>query len=355
MAKPITKPIAKPIRRAPEPSEDDGMEGAEPHDSKFNPSKPNWKHVISTGSTILDLAISGGRLEEGGIPTGILAEIAGDSGSGKTGILTEICANVQAVGGRTRFADPERRLDKEYAQITGASILDEDYFIPDTVTELFENYIDWDTDPSIPNVFAGDSLAALSTDMEMEDEDKMGMRRAKELSQELRKHCRTFYDKNVLMACTNQIRTGQNNTKTTPGGNAVPFYSSLRLMCVPTYAGSKIEMKKKIRGVDQVEIIGVRTQVTCRKNSLDNPFRKADIFVVFGYGIDDIRGNLMYLKENKKDSKFILGGKEIGASIGKAISVIEEQNLENKLKKEAIALWREIREAFHVERKRKKR
>ena len=107
--------------------------------------------------------------------------------------------------------------------------------------------------------------------------------------------------------------------------------------------------------MEQVEIIGVRTQVTCRKNSLDNPFRKADIFVVFGYGIDDIRGNLMYLKENKKDSKFILGGKEIGATIGRAISYIEENNLDAKLKKEAIALWREIREAFHVERRKKKR
>ena len=342
----ILNPI-KPIKREAEPEEK--------NESSFNPSKPNWKHIISTGSTTLDLAISGGRLEEGGIPTGILVEIAGDSGSGKTGILTELCASVQAVGGATRFADPERRLDKEYAEVTGASIPDEDYYVPDTVTDLFTDYKDWDTDPNVPNLYAGDSLAALSTEMEMEDEDKMGMRRAKEFSQELRKHCRTFYDKNILMACTNQIRTGQNNSRTTPGGNAIPFYASLRLMCIPTYAGSKIELKKKIRGVDQVEIIGVRTQVTCRKNSLDNPFRKADIFVVFGYGVDDIRGNLMFLKENKKDTKFILDGKEIGATIPRAIAYVEENNLEKKLKKETIALWREIREAFNTERKRKKR
>ena len=345
MAK-ILKPI-KPIKRKEE-------EDAEQH-SSFNPSKPNWKHVISTGSTTLDLAISGGRLEEGGIPTGILVEIAGDSGSGKTGILTELCASVQAMGGATRFADPEARLDKEYAEITGASILDEDYFRPKTVTEMFELLEDWDTDNSLPNLFAGDSLAALSTDMEMEDGDKMGMRRAKELSQELRKHCLLFHERNVLMACTNQIRTGQNNSKVTPGGNAVPFYASLRLFCTPVYSGSKVEMKKKIRGVDQTEIIGVRTQVMCKKNSLDNPFRKADIFVIFGYGVDDIRGNLMFLKENKKDTKFIVDGKEIGATIAKAISVVEEINLEKKLKKETIALWQEIRQAFHVERKRKKR
>lgn len=346
MAKPIMKPI-KPIKKQE-------AEDAE-QSSSFNPSKPNWKHVISTGSTILDLAISGGRLEEGGIPTGILVEIAGDSGSGKTGILTELCASVQSMGGATRFADPEARLDKEYAEVTGASILDEDYFRPKTVTEMFELLKEWDTDPTIPNLFAGDSLAALSTEMEMEDGDKMGMRRAKELSEGLRKHCLLFHDQNVLMACTNQVRTGQNNSRVTPGGNAVPFYASLRLMCIPTYSGSKIELKKKIRGVEQTEVIGVRTQVTCKKNSLDNPFRKADIFVVFGYGIDDIRGNLMFLKENKKDTKFILDGKEIGATIPRAIAHVEENNLEKKLKKETIALWREIRDAFHVERKRKKR
>jgi len=341
----MAKPIIKPVK----------IEKESKDESSFNPSKPNWKHVISTGSTILDLAISGGRLEEGGIPTGILVEIAGDSGSGKTGILTELCASVQSMGGATRFADPERRLDKEYAEVTGASIPEDDYFVPDTVTEFFNDYNDWNTVSSVPNLYAGDSLAALSTSMEMEDEDKMGMRRAKEFSQELRKHCRTFHDKNVLMACTNQIRTGQNNTKTTPGGNAIPFYASLRLMCVPTYQNSKIEMKKKIRGVDQIEIIGVRTQVTCKKNSLDNPFRKADIFVVFGYGVDDVRGNLMFLKENKKDTKFILNDKDIGATIGKAISTVEENNLEKKLKRETIALWHEIRQAFHVERKRKSR
>ena len=342
----ILKPI-KPIKREAEPEEK--------NESSFNPSKPNWKHVISTGSTVLDLAISGGRLEEGGIPTGILVEIAGDSGSGKTGILTELCASVQAMGGATRFADPEARLDKEYAEVTGASIEDEDYFRPKTVTDMFTLLEEWDTDPSIPNLFAGDSLAALSTEMEMEEGDKMGMRRAKELSQELRKHCLLFHDRNVLMACTNQVRTGQNNSRVTPGGNAVPFYASLRLMCIPTYTGSKIELKKKIRGVEQVEVIGVRTQVTCKKNSLDNPFRKADIFVVFGYGVDDIRGNLMFLKENKKDTKFILDGKEIGATIPRAIAYVEENNLEKKLKKETIALWREIREAFNTERKRKKR
>jgi RecA/RadA recombinase len=321
----------------------------------FNPTKPNWKHVISTGSTVLDLAISGGRVETGGIPTGILVEIAGDSGSGKTGILTELCASVQAMGGATRFADPEARLDKEYAQITGATIYDEDYFRPKTVTELFALLNEWETNPELPNVFAGDSLAALSTDMEMESEDKMGMRRAKEFSQELRKHCLLLHERNVLLACTNQIRTGNNNTKVTPGGNAVPFYSSLRLFCQPTFQGSKIEVKKKIRGVDQTSIIGIKTQVTCRKNSLDNPFRKADIYVIFGYGVDDVRGNLLFLKENKKDSRFLIGEKDLGATINKAISMVEEGDLEDDLRQETIMLWNEIQEAFNVQRKRKKR
>ena len=321
----------------------------------FTISKINWKHMISTGSTLLDLAISGKRKKWGGLPTGILVELAGSSGSGKTAVLTEIAARAQNHGGDVFFCDPEARLDKEYAEITGLNIRDMGHYEqPDTVTEFFQHYNDWETDPDVPNVFAGDSLAALSTKMEMEEGDKMGMRRAKEFSECLRKACRTFAKKNVLMVCSNQIRDGgPNGTKTIPGGNAVPFYSSVRMQISPGYPKGKITKEKTIRGAKQKKVVGIQSNVKITKNSLDDPFREVPIFIIFGYGIDDIRGNLTWYKEANNSKSFLLpDGKEL-ASIDKAIEYVEANALEKKLRNCVRKLWNEIEESFTTTRKKK--
>src|SRR3990170_4485397 len=83
--------------------------------------------VISTGSTLLDLAISGGRRREGGIPGGVILEIAGPAGSGKTAILASIAAHTQSLGGQVMFLDPEARFDQEYAEIYGIQLQSNDY------------------------------------------------------------------------------------------------------------------------------------------------------------------------------------------------------------------------------------
>lgn len=319
----------------------------------FQPTKINWEHMISTGSTLLDLAICGKRMKWGGLPTGILVEIAGESSSGKTAILTEIAARGQKKGGDVFFCDPEARLDKEYAEITGLNIRDMGHYEqPDTVTELFDFYKDWETDPEVPNVFAGDSLAALSTKMEMEEGDKMGMRRAKEFSECLRKTCRTFAKKNVLMVCSNQIRDGgPNGSKTIPGGNAVPFYSTVRMRVSPGYPKSKITKEKTIRGAKQKKVIGIQSTVKITKNILDDPFREVPIFLVFGYGIDDVRGNLTWYKEANNSKKFLLPDGTEQSSIDKAIEYVEENNLEKKLRIAVRKLWLEIEESFTTQRK----
>ena len=319
----------------------------------FQPTKVNWEHMISTGSTLLDLAISGQRKKWGGLPTGILVEIAGESSSGKTAILTEIAARGQKKGGDVFFCDPEARLDKEYAEITGLNIRDMGHYEqPDTVTELFGFYNEWEVDPEVPNVFAGDSLAALSTKMEMEDGDKMGMRRAKEFSEGLRKTCRTFSKKNVLMVCSNQMRDGgPNGTKTIPGGNAVPFYSSVRMRVSPGYPKSKIVKEKTIRGAKQKKVIGIQSLVKITKNSLDDPFREVPIFLIFGYGIDDVRGNLTWFKDSNNSKKFLLPDGTEQSSIDKAIQYVEENGLEKKLRIAVRKLWLEIEESFKTQRK----
>ena len=119
--------------------------------------------VISTGSTLLDLAISGGRTYYGGIPGGILVEIYGPAGSGKTAILSEMAAYAQGKKAKAEFMDPEGRLDAEYARIYDMAINKENYSRPDTVTDVFD-YI-WKRKTQASNyidIIGIDSLAALS-------------------------------------------------------------------------------------------------------------------------------------------------------------------------------------------------
>src|ERR1700744_4620707 len=78
--------------------------------------------VVSTGSTLLDLAISGGRFPEGGIPSGILVEISGPSGGGKTVLLCELAGTVQRGGGEVMFRDPEGRLNKQFGALFGFQV-----------------------------------------------------------------------------------------------------------------------------------------------------------------------------------------------------------------------------------------
>jgi len=164
--------------------------------------------MISTGSTLLDLAISGGRVRGGGMPAGILVEIFGPASSGKTVLLSEIAGAIQRQKGDVMFHDPEARLNKQFARIFDLDTDEMNYSTPDTVPEVFKAVRKWVPEgEGIHGVFA-DSLAALSTDMEMEKDegDKMGMRRAKEFSEELRKTCRVLSKNNYLMVCSNQIR-----------------------------------------------------------------------------------------------------------------------------------------------------
>jgi recombination protein RecA len=313
--------------------------------------------VVSTGSTLLDLAISGGRFREGGIPTGILVEVFGPSGAGKTVLLCQIAGNIQKMNGEIMFHDPEARLNKQFASMFGLDPETIEYTIPNTIPEVFKSIREWipdEDDKQLHGIFA-DSLAALSTDMEMtkDEGDKMGMRRAKEFSEELRKTCRIISQKDVLVVCSNQIRqnldAGPYGSKyKSPGGEAIGFYSSLRLRCKNA---EKIKVKKKIKGKDHERIIGVKTEIEVFKSSVWKPFRSADVHILFDYGIDDIRANLRYLKTNTGNSIYQVGETKLGKSLSDAIRQVEEDGLERKLKDEVISLWNEIETKFEEPRK----
>lgn len=308
--------------------------------------------ITSTGSTLVDLAISGSRIRGGGLPGGILVEIFGPSGTGKTVFLSQIAGNIQKAGGETKFHDPEARLNPQFAKMFGLELKEGDYTRPDTVPEVFSTIHSWKPPKGVINGVLADSLAALSTNMEMEDGDKMGMRRAKEFSEELRKACRVLAKNNLLMVCSNQVRVNAGATwgpkYTTPGGEAIGFYSSVRLS---TSLVKKLTKEKTFRGKKEVRKIGIQIEVEVAKNSVDKPFRTAPVTIIFDYGIDDIRENLQYIKKYSGKKTYTLGERNLGVSMEEAITKIESENLEKALKKEVIELWTRIESQFKSDRK----
>lgn len=321
--------------------------------------KGNLDMMTSTGSTLLDLAISGGVSKYGGIPAGVFVELFGPNSSGKTVLLMEIAGYIQRNGGDHRFQDPEDRLNKGFAALFDFDVDNEKLDTPDTVTEVFKNFRTWEPpDNGKVHGFFIDSLAALSTQMEMtkEEGDKMGGRRGKEFSEGFRKTCRTIKSRNAIMVASNQIRDNFaliGERFTTTGGYAAGFYASVRLRL---YKPEKVKSKEKKIGKKSVKrVLGTKVKVEVYKNSCDQPYRTADIYIMNGYGIDDIRANLQYIKDYTTNKTYKVGDTNLGNSLDDAILKVEQDGLENELKKEVVKLWNEIDAKFKIERKPKAR
>ena len=320
----------------------------------------NMDHVISTGSTLLDLEISGGRIHGGGIPSGIMVEVFGPSGCGKTVLLCEIAGAVQRKGGRVDFKDPESRLNKQFAKMFDFDTDHMDYSTPNTVTDVFNSIRNLEPDnPNTVNGIFTDSLAALSTNLEMESDegDKMGMKRAKEFSEGFRRTCRLLPVNNYLMVCSNQVRQNSNAGPygakyMSPGGEAIGFYSSLRLRCG---SPQKIKDKKTVAGKEVKRVIGVTTVIEVFKSSVWKPYGMAPVTIIFDYGIDDIRQNLQFIKNFTSNTTYTVNGESLSNAMEEAISVVEEQKLTQDLKNEVIDLWTQINKKFKQNRKPKVR
>jgi recombination protein RecA len=314
--------------------------------------------VISTGSTLLDLVISGGRVRGGGLPGGIMVEIFGPNGSGKTVLLCEIAGDIQRKGGKARFDDPEARLNRKFAEMFDLDMSSVIYDRPNTVTEVFKNIRKWkpESKGDINGTFT-DSLAALSTNLEMTEElgDKMGQRRAKEFSEGLRKNARILVENNFLMVCSNQIRDSMATygPKTeSPGGKAIGFYSSVRLRA---NSPEKIWLKKTINGKEEKRAIGVETTFEVFKNSVWKPYRSAPVCIIFDYGVDDIRANLQYIKDNTANKIFMVEDTKLDVSLEKSIKMVEKLKFQGILKEQVIDLWEAIEEKFEQVREKKVR
>ncbi len=272
---------------------------------------------IPTGSLGLDIALG-----VGGIPRGRVIEIFGPESSGKTTLTLAIIASAQSHGGTAAFVDAEHALDPVYAEKLGVKVNDLLVSQPDTGEQALE-ITDMLVRSGAVDVVVVDSVAALTPKAEIEGEmgdQHMGLQ-ARLMSQALRKLTGNIKRSNTIVIFINQIRMKIGvmfgNPETTTGGNALKFYSSVRL---------------DIRRIGAIksgeEVVGSLTRVKVVKNKVAPPFREAEFEIMYGTGISKegeiIELGVLHNLVEKSGSWYSYKGERIGQGKDNARTFLQQ-------------------------------
>ena len=296
---------------------------------------------ISTGSLGLDIALG-----IGGVPQGRVIEIFGPESSGKTTLTLQVIAECQKAGGTAAFIDAEHALDPLYAKKLGVNVDELLLSQPDTGVQALE-VADMLVKSNSVDLLVVDSVAALTPRAEIEGEmgdHHVGLQ-ARLMSQALRKITGNIQRSNATVIFINQIRMKIGvmfgNPETTTGGNALKFYSSVRL---------------DIRRIGAVkegeEVIGNETRVKVVKNKVSPPFTKAEFQILYGKGIN-VEGEIIDFGQKlglieKAGSWYSYNDEKIGQGKTNASNFLREN------KKIRNALVKQIK-AAHIKSKSKKK
>ena len=272
---------------------------------------------ISTGSFGLDKALG-----IDGLPKGRVVEIYGPESSGKTTLTLQIIAECQKAGGTAAFIDAEHALDPEYAKALGVDIDELLISQPDTGEQALEVTDKLVESGGLEGIVV-DSVAALVPRAEVEGnmgDSHVGLQ-ARLMSQALRKITGSIQKKNTLVIFINQIRMKIGvmfgSPETTTGGNALKFYSSVRL-----------DIRRIGAIKDGDEVIGNETRVKVVKNKMAPPFKVAEFQILYGKGINRKAEIIEYAVQKgiveKAGSWYSYKGDKIGQGMSKVTEFLDE-------------------------------
>ena len=272
---------------------------------------------VSTGSLSLDVALG-----IGGLPMGRVVESFGPESSGKTTLTLSVIASAQAAGKTCAFIDAEHALDPIYAGKLGVQVDDLLISQPDTGEQALE-ICDALVRSGAVDVIVVDSVAALTPKAEIEGEmgdSHVGLQ-ARLMSQALRKLTANIKNANCLVIFINQIRMKIGvmfgNPETTTGGNALKFYSSVRL-----------DIRRIGAIKDGDEVVGNETRVKVVKNKVAPPFRQAEFQILYGAGISKeselIDLGVKHKLVDKSGAWYAYNGDKIGQGKSNSMKYLQE-------------------------------